>query len=334
MNKLLHTSHGVFHMRPYRNEDEERVLVLWEAAFKKKATKAVWRWKFHDCPFGRQIMLACDEDDRPVTMFSGIPYPALLGKSEVVITHMMDNLADPSYRFPVLGRKSLFVETALHFYSVFSGRDTSFVKYGFPGTRHFELGRMFLHYEKLECGLSFMELKNPDLPYEPGPFSGRVEVCKELPGDFDTIWKKNKSSYPFTLKRDTRFVQWRYLDHPVKDYRLYLHRSFTGGLTAYAVLHMEESSAVILDLFARPSGKGIKYLVARMARDAREADKKTLKVWLPMKHFLTRILGKMGFMKKMDPHGMVPAFTHGSKNDEPLLDTDGFFFTMGDGDLY
>ena len=74
--KQLNTAHGRFLLRPYRDEDEEKVIRLWETAFKAKMNRQLWHWKFHKNPFGRQMMLCLTESGDPVVLYAGIPFPA------------------------------------------------------------------------------------------------------------------------------------------------------------------------------------------------------------------------------------------------------------------
>ena len=119
MDKMLETPHGSFNLRPYRDEDMEQVLDLWNRAFNQTMDRRLWRWKFHNCPFGRQTMLCFNGDNVPIAMYAGIPFHANWEGRSIRMTHLIDNMSHPAYRHLTNGRKGLFIQTAEHFFRRF-----------------------------------------------------------------------------------------------------------------------------------------------------------------------------------------------------------------------
>ena len=141
MDKVIDSTHGRFFIREYCNDDEQNVLELWEAAFGKKLSLDIWRWKFCRNPFGRQIMLCVNEQSKPVAMYSGIPYSANWKGKQVTFTQLIDNMSHPEYRFTVSRKKGLYALTVEKFVEKFGHSEGSIMSYGFSGEKHYRFGK-------------------------------------------------------------------------------------------------------------------------------------------------------------------------------------------------
>jgi len=334
VEKTLETAHGRFLLRPYRDEDEEKVVELWETAFKQKMDRRIWYWKFHDNPFGRQMMLCLNEAGDPIALYSGIPFLANWNGHEIRMTQLIDNMSHPAYRHASSGRKGLFIQTAEYFFEVYGGKHASVFHYGFPGIKHFKLGKIFLNYEMFANGVAYMEseLKKPK---RPGIIDfGKVERIENFSSSFDKLWEDNKLHYPFAVCRNQTFLTWRFLHHPVNNYQIYTYRAANGNLKCYLVLSIHGDSATIVDIFSGMDEKPLKWLVYRVAGELSASGVNLAKIWIPNDHFILMTLKKMGFVKKQEPLGIIP----GGRCFDPGLDfefTDkNIFYTMADGDLF
>ena len=72
------------------------------------------------------------------------------------------------------------------------------------------------------------------------PF-GSMQFCRIKYSDerLTGLSKRLCDKYPITLKRDAAYVQWRWLDHPLLTYRVYVV-SYDDVFVAYMVLRVEE----------------------------------------------------------------------------------------------
>ncbi len=163
MEQKIETNQGVFLIRPFEEGDEEGVLSLWRAAFGREFPRDVWRWKYMDNPFGRLFMLCVTEDGLPVAAYASLPYRARWNGRDVLLAHPVDSMSHPEYRGSVGGRKGLFVRTVHRFLDVYAGPDAAVFVYGFPGERHFKLGRMMLGYDRLPRGILYLRTSTGDL---------------------------------------------------------------------------------------------------------------------------------------------------------------------------
>lgn len=334
MDKSIETRHGKFLFRPYRDEDEQNVLDLWEAAFGSKMPVEVWRWKFHDNPFGRQMMLCLTDEGLPIAMYAGIPFFGNCDGSEIKMTQLIDNMSHPEYRHATNGRKGLFIQTAEHFFSIYGGLHTSVFHYGFPGKKHFRLGNLFLHYSVVADGGAYLFADARKLKCSILPVLGSINLTTVAAEDFDKLWKAARFYYPFSVKRNRQFIKWRFFEHPVHKYTIYTYKNWKGKMLAYAVLSFKDNTATIVDVFALPRKTAIRALYQRIRKELLSAGISSIQVWLPKKHFITNYFIQIGFEVKEEPLGIIP----GGRSFDKTLDIDfavkNIYYTMGDGDLF
>lgn len=336
MEKRLKTPSGNYLIRPFLPEDEPGVLALWRKAFGHEIPCAIWDWKFRTNPFGRQIMLCLHEDTTPVVMFAGLPYPATCNKKNVFVTHAVDNMSHPSFRGAISGRKGLFVQTAELFLQSYAGPDRSVFVYGFPGQRHYRLGKIMLNYTQLPGGIAYLEADVKDLFRRFQVFSGRIRQVKPEHPIFDQLIHSLASTYPFVVRRDAQFMQWRFGLHPVHRYELWTAYTFVGQRPkGYAVVKTEDNQAVVVDVMLEGDQKTIHAFWSRLARRLAEQGIQKLKTWLPGGHFMVRMLQGCGFVLRTEPIGFVPAAVE--RTFDPKLDfswaAKNMYYTMADGDL-
>ncbi len=333
--KQLDTGSGRFFLRPYRDDDEESVINLWETAFKSKMDRRIWRWKFHDNPFGRQMMLCLTESGEPVVLYAGIPFPATWNGKNITMTQLVDNMSHPDYRQAVSGRKGLFVKTGAHFFDVYGGMHASVYLYGFPGKRHFKLGNYLLDYKMIAGGGSYLEANTQQIKHKQVWHFGNTEEIKQFNHQFDKLWKKNLAAFPFAACRNRLFLEWRFTGHPVNDYRIYTYSNRLNQLKSYLVLSVKGGKANIVDVFTGKNDRSpLRRLIQFLMREMEQNDIPLAGTWLPKNHFIKDIFLESGFQEKPEPLGITPA---GKSFDESLdfgFTAQNIFYTMADGDLF
>ena len=330
MEKILVTERGRFTVRPYRFGDEESVLSLWKAAFKKEMDPRLWQWKYVNNPFGHRIMLCVSEEDLLVALYGGIPYKANYDGRTIEIINLMDLMSHPDYR-----GEGLFVRTGNIFFDNYCGSGGASFVYGFPGEYHFVLGEKYLGYRALEKPVIYLSARSSDLAGRGRMFGGRVERLQHPDPCLDMLWKRCSEAYPLSVIRDGAFSRWRFFSHPFQEYEVFVYRPYFGKeVKAYAVFAVEEQKASMIDLFSAPSVKGLSDFFARLAAEFLEKGITEMNTWLPESHFTTESSLSAGFERAPEPKGVISTvrlFDH-----SPSLETVSrkMFYTMADVDLF
>jgi hypothetical protein len=334
VEKTIDTLHGKFLLRPYCDEDEQNVLDLWEIAFGKKIPIEIWRWKFHNNPFGRQIMLCLTESGLPVAVYAGIPYPANWNGQEIRMTQLIDNMSHPEYRFQITRSKGLYALTVEYFAETYGWPGESAISYGFPGDRHFRLGKLLFGYQMTGGGGVYLNANLQSIKLK-RDFTFRKTDIIDRPGSFfNELQTSLTREYPFAALRNSKFIQWRFFENPVNKYLIYAGKSWNNVPLSYVVLLIQKDTATLVDIFGPHEKREISRLIANLFSDMKSWNVQTIQTWLPANHFLATELQLLGFEKIKEPIGFIPTV----RIYHPKL-TIGYingniYYTMADGDLF
>jgi hypothetical protein len=128
-----------------------------------------------------------------------------------------------------------------------------------------------------------------------------VEEVRKLDERFDSFWQEALSLFPIMGLRDDAFMNWRYLQHPTRNYILYRAMK-AGEMRGYIVLRKVEllnfNSAVIVDLLALDDA-ALSVLVETGIRYGREEGADLLGFMVPKGHRYYKFLRGMGFLPSL-----------------------------------
>lgn len=332
--KVIETPVGQFLIRPYQDDDEEKVIQLWETAFKSKMDRHIWRWKFHDNPFGRQIMLCVTDENKPVAAYAGIPYKANWNDKQVRFTQLIDNMSHPEYRFPVRGRKGLYALTVECFVEEFGWPKQSVLSYGFPGQKHFKLGKLFFNYREMAGGGAYLKIPAESIISNKKFSFRKTAIVESADSHFDNLQSAIKEDYPFAAIRDKQFINWRFFENPVQKYIVFIGKTFVGKPISYLVLSIKGQMVTIVDIFTGRKIKEAGRLILCALKTLNLQNAEIVQVWLPAHHFITKELLDCGFEKHPEPIGIIPTITYYHPDLSSAFIDKNIFYTMADADLF
>ncbi len=325
MEKIIEIEAGKFVIRRYRDQDEESVRKLWKAAFGKEMSPELWHWKYLKNPYNRQMLLCLNENGEAVVSYTGIPYRANLSGKTVEMTQLMDIMSHPEYR-----KTGLFIKTAYAFFEFF-GKDILFV-YGFPGKYHLDIGEKYLGYTALTKPVSFLSAQVDNLISQKSE-SGRIERISKIDASFDCLWGKCQDKYPLSIIRNSDFVRWRFLNHPIKQYDIFSYQQ-DSDLNAYAVFAIKENKARLVDILAPPSEALISDFMTQTALALKISGAELIETWLPENHFITQSLISIGFVNSPEPLGIFLTVRNFENSPPSDWTSENLFYTMADADLF
>ncbi len=330
MEKIITARNEEYLIRPYTEKDEIKAAFLWELAFEKSFPKEVWNWKYHRGPFQNKILLCCDKNDRAIVLYGGIPYRANCKGAEMEVTHLMDIMSHPDFR-----KTGLFVHTVNAFIEMICGPEPnqSQLLYGFPGKYHFDIGNKYLEYRRIGDGVSFLSGKISEIRKNRGPGEGILQIA-DREQNFDFIWDRCASDYPFSVIRNSSFIRWRYFDNPSKDYKIYIFKRDEGrSPSGYAAFSFENGTASLIDMILPNTAADAGSFFSEISSVATDHDCETIRAWFPSHHFLTSMALESGFSLHPEPTGIIPT----ARSFDPSLSfgwvCDHMYYTMGDGDI-
>lgn len=232
-------THPDLEIRPYRPGDEEQILKTFNLVFREVCgpgfvdrTMEQWRWQYQQNPVGQRMSLAVAQDGTVVSQYAGVPLLADTSYGPQVFVHCVDSMTHPAWR-QGLKRPGVFVITGLPF-SAHSRKIADAVLYGFPVDAAFRIGQRYLEYHFLRT-LDYL-VRETKQGVAPCPAGIEVERVDAIPADVDALWERARANKACALRRDHRYLDWRYVQIPSrKDYEVWTARR-NGTLVGLMVL--------------------------------------------------------------------------------------------------
>lgn len=199
-------------MRPYQFGDEHAICDLFEKSFGRSLPAAVWSWRYAANPAGGPwIELAWDGDEL-AAHYAMSPAILCIDGREVSAALSMTTMTHAGYR----GR-GLFPALAERLYRRFSD-DRGALVYGFPNANsHRGFVRDLSWHDLYEIPTLRVLVAAARSIKEP---PSAVKVVDALDHRADMLWSRLESRFPVWLRRDSRWLSWRFSANPVQKYKL------------------------------------------------------------------------------------------------------------------
>jgi hypothetical protein len=188
------------------------------------------------------------------------------------------------------------------------------------------LGTVATPFVKLVLGLA------------PTPVSGisEIEVCpvSYFSKEYDGLWVRVRNSYAAIVKRDSDYLNWRYIQCPFRSYCVHEAR-VKGVLTGYAVTRTEGKRdflrGIIVDLFCDANDVATQRVLIDAALNSFRRDGGARAETYCFDVRLARAFQQHGFRRGRT--SMQYTVSHRGVSSEPLTRQSEWSLTLGDGDL-
>jgi hypothetical protein len=330
-------------IRPYRPGDEAAILETFNLVFREVCgptyvdrTLEQWEWAYLRNPAGHRISLAFDDDGTVASQYAGMPMRYDTPWGEQLFVHCVDSMTHPGYR-QGLKAKSLFVETCMPFWA-HSRAIGDALFYGFPVDAAFRIGQRYLKYELMTV-IDYL-IRDRGLAPLPVPAGIEVDRVAAVPPDVGGLCDRVREDKRCLLRRDYRYLQWRYVENPSRaDYELWTARR-AGRLCGLMVLKpgsgLAPDAATIADWLApEADGEAQDALLAAAVRRQREEGKQRLMTVMPPWSTEAQRFAERGFVWTPSATWMQRRMIHNvckpEFSSEFLATT--WWYTLGDSDL-
>jgi len=203
-----------------------------------------------------------------------------------------------------------------------------------------KLGERYLSYEYTSpISLYVLDLDQKSLPtggYLRMLFSGiAVKRVTKVDEDFDRFFERVAGEYHSLVRRNARYLQWRYLDCPDTGYHFFEVRRW-GKLVGWAIFKRRGETLVWGDaLFDRRlAATAASLLLDRARREFPEAGGRIEAWFSPVPSWWIDILEGLGFVAEPEPNQLAPAYTLFDRCFSVDFFENNHYYTMGDGDLF
>ena len=333
-----------FSIRPYSSGDEGKILPAFNEVFGTQRTIEHWYWKFKDNPYGSyKISDAFSEDGKLVAHYAGYPVPFYCDTDHIPGTFLSlqigDTMTRPEVRHIGRGKTSILSRTARHFYARYC--DQVPFTYGFNTGTIKRFGERFLGYQYIDP-VPYRVKKIAASSLLRYPFLKRilskyhVRMINAFDRAFDSLFERTAASYRFLVKRESRYLMWRYRDCPDKDYVMLSVHNKTGRLVGWSVFLPKDKHLIWGDaLFDREYPDAVEYLLSYISGASFFKGVERIEGWFSRNPvWWDETLDRLGFELTAEPNDLFPCFF--ILTEDGILDRlkNYLYYTMGDSDLF
>ena len=170
----------------------------------------------------------------------------------------------------------------------------------------------------------------------PQPLREEMEVVRRFDGRSDQLWERMADRFAIAVKRDARYLNWKYIEPPHVRYTAALLRrgDAVDGYVVYRHLREPQGRVTqIVDLLADPGDeRGIKTQLRWVDREARVADSDKIRCYVTHAAF-RRVLRRSGYFMVKSGIDLTVKVNALSPPKDFAQSTDHWHFTLGDGEL-
>jgi len=350
-------------VREYQEADEETLRELYGLVFDESMSREKWDWLYHRNPCGDRVIIVAEANGKLVGQSTMLPLHMKVGNDQGVGTLTLNVMTHPNYQgrgiFTALARgaQQLAAEKRMVVTYAFANENSypAFIR----RLGWVDLGPTAPVYVRPLNTASLLRAKFGPLSSVMAPLAHAVylllarPVTKALPHGWtvtsalgfdprwDAVWERVAPRLPIAVVRDRRYLQWRYVEHPVAKYDI-IAAERHGELGGYCILRGVERFGLrlgfLMDLLVDTDHpEGADALLGRVLQIARERRYDALVcMMMPGSPWLSEVR-KWGFMKV--PRRLYPQALHliarslSPQYDQAFItDPRAWYITWGDHD--
>lgn len=313
--------------RPYFPGDEKAILDLFQVSYGKEMSMDYWQWRFRDNING-QIMIELAWDEETLVSHYAVSPVVLTVKGQDYITALsMTTMTHPCYSgrglFPILSSR-LYERL----------RKCSYlIVWGFPNNQSHRTFINQLAWEDI-YEIPTLHLSLYNLPVIP-EISEHIMELTEFDKRFDKLWDNIRVYNDVWVKRNQKYLNWRYILNPQNQYKILVYTE-KNELLGYVVFKEHNSYIDIVDLSTVREDKIGKELVLAVINISRQQSSiKGINIWLSVHYSLHHKLEKIGFINSMPVTYFGARILDKSKpNNADAKTFHHWHIQMGDSDVY
>jgi hypothetical protein len=149
---------------------------------------------------------------------------------------------------------------------------------------------------------------------------------------FDRFWKNIAKHFQIIGERTPAFLNWRYIQSPVKKYQIFCLTDERKEIIAYIVYYIENNMCHIMDMLSELSDEVLSPLLAEFSRFIRMKGVGSISVDYLGSSFVEKKLREFNFLPIKNEMDLV-IYSPGSADIAGLLNKENWHFFAGDNDV-
>jgi hypothetical protein len=160
----------------------------------------------------------------------------------------------------------------------------------------------------------------------------QLELVGAVTPEFDRLFERVARSYVFLIRRDSKYLRWRYLENPEAGAFIVAIRRWRQ-LVGWSVFRVRGTNLVWGDaLFDRTARGAIEVLIRHVAPGY---PVERIEAWFPPRpQWFAEALQRLGFVQSGEPQDLSLMCVPFTLPDATQRMRDALYYTMGDSDLF
>ncbi len=312
-------------MKPYSPGDEEAILSLFHQCFGKPMSMDYWQWRFLHNPVGSTMIELAWEGNTLAAQYAVSPVLLTIKGEDYLTALSMHTMTAPSFR-----SRGLFPEMATQLYNRMSEQGYLMV-WGFPNKfSHRGFVRDLAWRDIYEIPTLYLDIENlrslQDVP-------NCISQISRLDEMGDSLWERVKSNFKIIVKRDKKYLVWRYFQNPQNKYHVlgYYQQDHLLGYVVYK--KYQNTYLDIVDILAIDDQISLELVLAVISTSIKE-EIIGINMWLPLRNSLHLDLEKLGFIINSPITYWGARLLNPLSDVVELTDVRNWYYSMGDSDVY
>ncbi|HUP50457.1 MAG TPA: hypothetical protein VNA04_16910, partial [Thermoanaerobaculia bacterium] len=160
----------------------------------------------------------------------------------------------------------------------------------------------------------------------------RFELVRETTAEWDALFERLAPHHGFLVRRDARYVSWRYLQSPDPAYSVIAIRKWSA-LAGWLVFRIREDRFLLGDLLLDPRHAGVLELALRHLTHLFPLA--AVETWCPPRPpWLDRLLTGLGLERRPEPQDLSLMCVPFGRGETVAEMRSRLYYTMGDSDLF
>jgi GNAT superfamily N-acetyltransferase len=348
----------VWSVRGFQDGDEHQAVPLYNRIFHKHMSKAEYRWKVVDTPWppGAPTTWLADAGGVIAGQYASTAMRFWLHGREWPVVHVCDVMTHPDYR-----RQGILSALGEAAHRAWADAGVAFVT-GFPHKGWGSRSR-YLNWQTMYQGIWMWRplnvaafLPRPlGLLRPPARLADRlfhaaikiratgsakgvyIEEARQAGEAFDHLWLQLRAEFPALVVRDAAWLNHRYLQAPMKDYRLFT-AVVDGQLCGYAVQRIRRLGdirvAYLADLFCSPHNRQVQNaLLQHLIEVSRSEGARAMLAVLPERSPFLAAYRRCGFLRRYGSFDVSIVQLNEQLDYDPLRDSRQWYSCGGDFDI-
>lgn len=322
-----------FLTRAFRPGDEAAILDLFARSFHAPRSPEHFRWKYQHDPFGSEHISLTFDGGALVGHYAGYPVE-FFDDGAVVTAHQIgDTMTDRAIRHVGRGPTSVLGHTALHFYEHFCQGKVAF-NFGFNVANIQKFSLRFLRSDRVEP----VSYWSRDAAVQRigrlqrWPRGYQLELVREAGVELDRFFERVAPAYRFLVRRDARYLRWRYLENPEPGTFVVAIRKWRR-LVGWSTFRVRGARLMWGDALFDPHQPGAAGVLIRHVVPSYPVER--LEGWFsPRPAWFADELRRIGMAPGPEPQDLSLMCVPFTMADATERMRERLYYTMGDSDLF